>query len=516
MAGSVSTESKNTINVLILDDQRMWLETTQVNCEAIFAEVKRESESFSSESKVEYFLCQTVDEATAILSETLIHILFLDKDLGESSDGKKITGVDQIAKFKSIQPFCQILMLTADSSPTDIARAFRSGASDYLLKSTDQNLKEYRHEVIKRALEYFSRDVSQAKSISKPSNRIYSRFVATSPAMQRFENKLTAVSESRRPVLLLGDSGLGKGAAARRINELSAEHFSQESRPFVQLNIGSTDKAMSESILFGTEPGAFTGAHSRTKAGLLDLARNGDIFLDEIGDASPDLQLKLLKVIEEKEYYRVGGNTPIKTNARFILATNRNLRELVDGGLFRQDLYMRISVFEETLPALRERKSDLPEIVRGFLEHALFEYPKKKIRFEDFTPEMVKYFSRDEIPGNIRGIENDIFRLVAHTPVDEIGKPDFRNWRKTLAINGAVNVEGVLTYKKVMASKFDLHESAFPGLRKLTEGIEQRIFEDLKNSGASVNEIVKITKISRNTVLERMKRYGLSTRELRQ
>lgn len=513
MAKSVSAESKNTINVLILDDQRMWLETTRINCEAIFEEIKRESESFSSESAVEYFLCETVDEATEILSETLIHILFLDKDLGESSAGEKISGIDQIAKFKNLQPFCQILMLTADSSLTDIARAFRNGATDYLFKSADENLKAYRHEVIRRGLEYYVRDVAQAKGISKASNRIYSKFVASSPAMQRFENKLIAVSESSRPVLLLGDSGLGKGAASRRINELSAKHFKQDERPFIQLNIGSTDKAMAESVLFGTEPGAFTGAHNRTKAGLLDLARNGDIFLDEIGDASPDLQLKLLKVIEEKEYYRVGGNTPIKTNARFILATNKNLRQLVDAGSFRQDLYMRISVFEETLPSLRERKSDLPEIVRGFLDHALLEYPKKKIRFDDFTPEMVKYFSRDEIPGNIRGIENDIFRLVAHTPVDEIGKPDFRNWKKTLAIHSSATFDGVLSYKKIVSSKFDLSEGSFPGIPQLLAAVERRILEDLKGQGESVNEIAKITKISRNTVIDRMKRYGLSSRE---
>lgn len=512
MAKSVSAESKNTINVLILDDQREWLETTQVNCEMLFDEIKRESESFNSDADVQYFPCQTVDEATAVLSETLIHLMLLDKDLGVSSDGKKLNGVDQIPAFKTLQPFCQILMLTADMSPIDIARAMRNGASDYLFKGAGEDMTAHRHEVIKRALEYYAREVEQTKSLSKSSSRIYSQFVASSPAMQRFENRLIAVSESSRPVLLLGDTGLGKGAAAHRINELSAAHFGQESRPFYDINIGSEKQELVEAKLFGTEPGAFTGAHNKTRAGLLDLARNGDIFLDEIGDASDDLQIKLLKIIEERKYYRVGGTTPIQTNARFILATNKNLSEMVEAGKFRRDLYMRISVLEETLPPLKHRKADIPDIVRGFLAHALKDYSKKKIRYEDFTPEMVKHFLRDEIPGNIRGIENDVARIVAHTPVDSMGRPNFRNWKENVTNTSSAS-ESVLTYKKVMSAKFDLNEKTFPGLPELTEGIERKVFEDLKNGGAGINEMVRVTKYSRNTVLDRMKRYGLSNRE---
>lgn len=514
MAKSVSAESKNTINVLILDDQNMWLETTRVNCELLFDEIKRESESFSSDAEVHYFLCQTADEATAILSETLIHLMLLDKDLGVSSDGKKISGVELIPAFKIIQPFCQILMLTADMSPVDIGRAMRNGASDYLFKSAGEDTREHRHEVIKRALEYFARDVEQIKALSKSSGRVCSRFIARSPAMQRFENRLIAISESSRPVLLLGETGLGKGAAARRINELSAAHFGQESRPFGNLNVGSTPKDLLEATLFGTEPGAFTGAHNKTRAGLLDVVRDGDIFLDEIGDASPELQLKLLKVIEEREYYRVGGNTPIKTNARFILATNKNLSEMVETGAFRQDLYMRISVFEETLPSLKDRKADVPDMIRGFLARALKEHSKKKISYEDFTPEMVKYFLRDEIPGNIRGIENDVARLVAHTPVDSSGRPNFRNWKQNVTSASSVS-ENALTYKQVMSAKFDLNAKTFPGLPELIDGIERKVFGDLKNSGKNVTEIAEVTKYSRNTVLDRMKRYGLSKREAR-
>lgn len=125
---------------------------------------------------------------------------------------------------------------------------------------------------------------------------------------------------------------------------------------------------------------------------------------------------------------------------------------------------------------------------------------------------MVKHFLRDEIPGNIRGIENDVARIVAHTPVDSTGRPNFRHWKENVTNTSSAS-ESVLTYKKVMSAKFDLNEKTFPGLPELTEGIERKVFEDLKNGGAGINEMVRVTKYSRNTVLDRMKRYGLSNRE---
>lgn len=505
----------DSVNILILDDQEMWQETTRVNCELIFEEIRSKNPNSKMMASAQYFACGTIEEACRILSDNVVHILFLDKDLGTSADGKRLNGVDFVSHLKAIQPFCQILVLTADTSPQDIARAIRNGASDYLLKGADENFRSYRHEVIKRALEYYSRDVAQTKSDSKQPLQTHSKFICGAPAMQRFNNKLIAVSESNRPALLLGLTGLGKGAAARRINELSRRHLSQDKRPFVQINIGGTDKSMAESILFGTEPGAFTGAHNKTKAGLFDLAKNGDLFLDEIGDASPELQLKILKVIEEKEYYRVGGNMPIKTNARFIFATNRNLQDQISKGNFREDLYMRISVFEEALPTLKERKSDLPEIIRELLSIALLEFPKKKIRFDDFPADLVRHLTRDEIPGNIRGIENDIWRLAAHTAVDELGKPDFRNWKRDLGLapSAQAGSDGVLSYKKIMMSKFELNENSFPGLWELTQGIERKVFEELKLQGVTANEAARILKISRNTVLTRMKEFGLSSRE---
>ena len=142
----------DSVNILILDDQEMWQETTRVNCELIFEEIRSKNPNSKMMASAQYFACGTIEEACRILSDNVVHILFLDKDLGTSADGKRLNGVDFVSHLKAIQPFCQILVLTADTSPQDIARAIRNGASDYLLKGADENFRSYRHEVIKRAL----------------------------------------------------------------------------------------------------------------------------------------------------------------------------------------------------------------------------------------------------------------------------------------------------------------------------------------------------------------------------
>lgn len=277
----------------------------------------------------------------------------------------------------------------------------------------------------------------------------------------------------------------------------------------MQINIGATEKTLVDSILFGTEPGAFTDASKHTKPGLLDAARDGDIFIDEIGDASLELQLKLLKVVEEKEFYRVGGSKPIKTNARFIFATNRDLQALIKESKFREDFYMRISVFEETLPPLSERKEDIPYIVQGFLEAACASAKNKNVQLEDLPDDLMNYFSRDEIPGNIRGIENDVERLVAHIPYDEFGKPQMQNWKKALGLNGLnqPRKSQVLSVEQLLNAKTNFLDKNFPGLWELNQIVEKRVLEEVNAKGLSLEQAAKVLKVSVNTVLARKKQY---------
>jgi DNA-binding NtrC family response regulator len=505
---SAKTDQQPRIHILIVDDQLMWRTTTEKICTDILASLFAEK-AISAKDAAKFFLASTVEEAVQIMNDVNIHLLLLDKDLGVDIENRKITGIDFIRQFKSIQPLCQVLMLTADNSVRDMAQAFRNGASDYLFKSNEDGQKEYRLEVIRKALQLNADEIEKAKSSLSINGGLYSNYVCNSAAMQRFDNKLLAVSESNRPVLILGATGLGKGAAARRVSELRAKYLGRASREFVQINIGATDKAMAESILFGTEPGAFTDASKKTKAGLLDIAGDGDVFLDEIGDASLELQLKLLKVVEEREFYRVGGNRPIKTKARFIFATNKDLRPLIAAKQFREDLYMRISVFEETLPPLSERKEDVPLILQGLLQAACAEAKNKKMSVDDFPSELMSYFLRENITGNIRGIENDVQRLVAHTKYDENGRPDLSQWKKALgsqSLSTGRKVQ-ILNAEQLLTAKTNFLDQDFPGLWELTHILEKRVLEEVEAKGLSIEQASKILKVSVNTVWSRQKQF---------
>lgn len=496
------------IHILILDDEKMWQTTTQKMCVDVLTSIfPRTNESPKIAPK--FFVASTIAEAKEILLDNQIHLFLLDKDLGTEDSGKRINGVDHISDFKSIQPLCQIIMLTADISVKDVTRAMRGGAFDYLFKSNDAEHRQTRLEVIQRSFEFYGEQLMKAKLSAPAKNGLYSNYVFKSPSMQRLDNKLVAFSESPRPVLLLGATGLGKGAVARRVSELRRLDQKQAHREFVQINIAATEKNLVESILFGTEPGAFTDASKQTKPGLFDVARDGDIFLDEIGDASLDLQLKLLKVVEEKEYYRVGGNKPIKTNARFIFATNRDLASLIAEGKFREDFYMRISVFEETLPPLNDRKEDIPAIIQGFLDAACSASKKKRINVEDFPEDLMNYFIRDEIPGNIRGIENDIERLVAHIPYDDFFKPQINLWKRVLG-HGAQSSSrrsSVLNLEQLMTAKTSFLDKNFPGLWELNQILERRVLEEVNARGLSLEQAAKVLKVSPNTVLSRRKQF---------
>jgi DNA-binding NtrC family response regulator len=497
------------INILILDDEKMWQFTTQKLCTEILNSIF-ESKAESAKVILKFFIASTIDEASAILVDNQIHLFLLDKDLGVDQGGsKKINGVDYISQFKSLQPLCQIVMLTADISMKDITRAMKNGASEYLLKSNEDDHREHRFEIIRKSLEHYSDQLTKTKQSAPIRKGLYSNYVCKSPAMQRLDNKLLAISESQRPVLLLGQTGLGKGAVARRISELRRKELSQSHREFVQINIAATEKGLAESILFGTEPGAFTDASKQTKPGLLDAAREGDIFLDEIGDASLDLQLKLLKVVEEKEYYRVGGTRPIKTDSSFIFATNKNLQALVAEGKFREDLYMRISVFEETLPLLSERKEDIPSIVQGFLAAACAEAKNKNFEIDDLPEDLMNYFMRDEIPGNIRGIENDVARLVAHIPFDEHGKPQIQNWKKALGqgTQAYSRKAQILNIEQLLNAKTNFLDKDFPGLWALGQILEKRVIEEVNAKGLSIEQAAKLLKVSPNTVWSRKKQF---------
>jgi Nif-specific regulatory protein len=237
-----------------------------------------------------------------------------------------------------------------------------------------------------------------------------------SKAIKAVTERIEQVAQSNASVLIRGETGTGKELFARAIHELSR----RKGKPFIKVNCAALPEGVIESELFGHEKGAFTGAVA-TRKGRFELAHGGTIFLDEIGEISPSFQAKLLRVLQEGEFERVGGQQTLKINFRLVCATNRNLEELVSENKFRADLYYRINVVPLMLPPLRERPSDIPELALHFLKH----YSEENGHVLSFGPDAIDALTKCYFPGNVRELENCIRRTAAMTPADEIHAGDF-------------------------------------------------------------------------------------------
>jgi DNA-binding NtrC family response regulator len=289
-----------------------------------------------------------------------------------------------------------VIMLTATRTVKTAVAAMKTGAADYLTKPFD--IEELRLIVAKTlAAQELKREVQYLRA--QVVNRYaFHNLIGKSPAMQEIYSKIEQVADTRATVLITGESGTGKELVARAIHYNS----SRRERPFVALNCAALPETLIESELFGHEKGSFTDALAR-RVGQFELAHGGSIFLDEIGDLSPATQAKLLRVLQEREFTRIGGTHPIKVDVRIIAATNRNLEELVRRKEFREDLYYRINVVSLYLPALRDRREDIPLLAKHFLSKRLDEDQRSP---QEFSKESLEILSRYHWPGNVRELEN--------------------------------------------------------------------------------------------------------------
>ncbi len=289
-----------------------------------------------------------------------------------------------------------VIMLTGTKSVKTAVEAMKLGAADYLSKPFD--VDELRI-VIDRALNSseLEQEVTQLRA-QVVQRYAFHNLIGKSHGMQEIYSKIEQVADSRTTVLITGESGTGKELVAKALHYNS----SRRERPFVALNCAALPETLIESELFGHEKGSFTDATAR-RVGQFELANTGTLFLDEIGDLSPITQAKLLRVIQEREFTRIGGVQPIKVDVRIVAATNKNLDDLVRKGLFREDLYYRINVISLYLPPLRERGEDIPLIANHFLEKRLQEAQRPPI---EFGKEALELLARYPWPGNVRELEN--------------------------------------------------------------------------------------------------------------
>jgi len=324
--------------------------------------------------------------------------------------------------------------------------------------------------------------------IKVPSQEIFQNIIGRGPAMQKIFRIVEKVAESDTTIMLNGETGTGKGLIARAIHLASG----RRDKPFVQINCGATPEGLLESEFFGYRRGAFTGA-TADKPGKFEMAKGGTIFLDEIGDMSADLQVKVLRVLEEGEFERVGGNETIKTDARFIAATHRDLEEEVQKRNFREDLFYRLYVIPIMLPTLKERKGDIPYLVTYFLEE--FSQKKEEVPTK-VSDEAMKILVNYSWPGNVRELRNLIERLVVLNEGDAIFPEDLPEKLRTEG--------GQQTRPKVPVDSEGISFNT-----AVSEFEKALIIGALEKTNWVKNKAAKLLKIKRTTLVEKIKRYNL-------
>ncbi len=336
-------------------------------------------------------------------------LLFLDVHLPDP----KLNGIEVLKRVRKEWPDLPAIVMTAFGSIPLAVEAMKEGATDFITKPFDN---EYLNLVIGKTLERstLKREVTALRS--ELESRL-DTLVAASPKMNAVIESAKKVAQTDSTVLLLGESGTGKDLLARSIHNWGARH----GRLFMPVNCVALSEELLESELFGHEKGAFTGA-STQKRGKLEVADGGTVFLDEIGDMKPGLQAKLLRFLQNREFDRVGGTRAIKVDVRVIAATNRDLLQAVKAGTFREDLFFRLNVVTLTVPPLRERREEIPQLAEFFLKKSCREAKKPVMRI---SPQAMKMLTGYSWPGNVRELQNAIERAVVLKTGQMLAPEDF-------------------------------------------------------------------------------------------
>jgi two-component system, NtrC family, nitrogen regulation response regulator GlnG len=343
---------------------------------------------------IEFKSFATADDAMRALSNDVPQVVVSDIRMPGSS------GLDFLQTLHQRYPHIPVIIMTAYSDLESAVSAFQGGAFEYLPKPFDIN---HAVELILRALEQ-----SRHKSGDAEQVEVAADILGQAPAMQEVFRAIGRLSQSHATVLINGESGTGKELVARALHR----HSPRSDKPFIAINTAAIPKDLLESELFGHERGAFTGA-AATRRGRFEQAEGGTLFLDEIGDMPADLQTRLLRVLSDGNFYRVGGHQPIKANVRIITATHQNLDERVKQGLFREDLFHRLNVIRLRLPPLRERREDIPLLAKYFLQKSARDLEVDQKQFSEAT---LQHLSVQDFPGNVRQLENLCHWLTVMTP----------------------------------------------------------------------------------------------------
>lgn len=397
----------------------------------------------------------------------------------------KMSGLEALEKIKSYNPAIPIIIMTAYSSVETAVEALKKGAHDYLTKPLDFDKLKI---TIVRSMEH-TRLKEENRLLKESLGKHFDRqnIIGRSPAMLNLLETVAQVAPSEATVLITGESGTGKELIA------GALHFNSHRKdgPFVKLNCAAITETLLESELFGHEKGAFTGAERR-KEGRFFQAHGGSLFLDEVSEMSLTMQVKLLRVLQEREFTRVGGENSIKVDVRMIAATNKNLQELIGRGAFREDLYYRLNVVDLTIPPLKRRREDIPLLAQHFLEEFAARNHKN---IKGYTPQAMDALIRYDWPGNVRELMNAVERAVVLTQSDFLSEKDF-------TIIEGVDAECVPSVPDNAGVPLD-------GAVPLDEVEKATILNTLEAVGGNKSEAARRLGITRKTLHKKLKAYGV-------
>jgi DNA-binding NtrC family response regulator len=394
-----------------------------------------------------------------------------------------MNGLEVLGRLRKIDADISVLIMTGHGTIDSAVEAMKLGAEDYLIKPFD-NIDELKL-IVDKVIRYkrLREENRFLKSQLRPDN-----IIGNSRRMQVVYRMIDKVAPLSSSILITGESGTGKELVARTIHTLSPRRDNR----FVAVNCGGLPETLLESALFGHEKGAFTGA-IRTSRGYFEEASGGTLFLDEIGETSPSLQVRLLRVLQERSFERVGGTSPVKTDIRIITATNTDLSRLVAERSFRKDLFYRINVIHIELPPLRERKEDIPPLANHFLKRYNVEFGKQ---LTHFSREAVEAMIEYDWPGNVRELENVVERAVALEEQDVVTR---------------VNLPG-----KAVTEGYGPIPTGDLTFREAKSSFERRyIIEALKRAGGNISRAAKTSGLARQNFHKKILKYGVDIRELR-
>jgi two-component system nitrogen regulation response regulator GlnG len=405
------------------------------------------------------------------------------------------SGLELLQTVKERHPSVPVIVMTAYSDLESAVAAFQGGAYEYLPKPFDVDQAV---DLIRRALDESQRELAASEPLEEAPE-----ILGQAPAMQEVFRAIGRLSQSTATVLLTGESGSGKELVARALHR----HSARSAKPFIAINTAAMPKDLLESELFGHERGAFTGAQVQRR-GRFEQAEGGTLFLDEIGDMPADLQTRLLRVLSDGSFYRVGGHQQIKTNVRVIAATHQNLEERVRDGSFREDLFHRLNVIRIRLPAIRERREDIPLLARHFLARSATQLGVEPKRLSE---DAVAHIARLDFPGNVRQLENLCHWLTVMAPGQAVDVGDLPVEFREQA-SAAAGTDWVTSLEQEVERRLARGETGILDLlgRQFEKSL---ILKALARTGGRRIEAANLLGMGRNTITRKIQELGIEDKD---